>query len=281
MSTKNKKLINRKVNNISRIFVLILAVAFAYLLVFSVFTSLKSTTEFYNNIWSIPSSLEIQNYFDAWVRGNLGELFFNSLFIVTTAVLTILTFSSLSGYALARMNLPYAKTILVLILVCMIPPPEAEFVPAYLLANKLTGNGNYISMIMPYTAWGLPLAVYIYYTFFKSLPFELLESARIAGCSEIQTFRHVAIPLMAPATATIAIMSFVTWWGELLWASVNLSTSSLRTLPLGVVTFTGIFGAEWGQYAAAINIVLIPLVIFFLFSQKAFIRGLMGGAVKG
>jgi raffinose/stachyose/melibiose transport system permease protein len=274
-------LIGRKVTIANRIVLIVLSFLFAYLIFFAVITSLKTLDEFYENIWALPKGFEIQNYIDAWIKGNLGQLFANSLFIVGMTVLIILVLASLTGYALARLNLPFSKTILALILVCMIPPSEAVFVPAYLLAHKLIGNGNYLSMIMPYAAWGLPSAVFIYYTFFKSLPGELIESARIEGCTEMQTFRHIAIPLMVPATGTVSIMAFVGWWGELLWASVNLSASSLRTLPLGVITFTGIFGAQWGQFAAAIIIVLIPLIIFFSFTQKYFIRGLMGGAVKG
>jgi raffinose/stachyose/melibiose transport system permease protein len=281
MSTKNTRLIERKVSNTNRIILIVLSVLFAYLIFFAVITSLKTLDEFYENIWALPKGFEIQNYIDAWIKGNLGQLFFNSLLIVGMTVIIILILASLTGYALARLNLPFSKTILALILVCMVPPPEAVFVPAYLLAHKIIGNGNYLSMIMPYAAWGLPSAVFIYYTFFKSLPGELIESARIEGCTEMQTFRHIAIPLMVPATGTVSIMAFVGWWGELLWASVNLSASSLRTLPLGVITFTGIFGAQWGQFAAAITIVLIPLIIFFIFTQKYFIRGLMGGAVKG
>lgn len=280
MNTDNRMFENKTVI-FSRIVLFVLMLLFLYLIVFTLLTSLKTTSEFYRNIWAIPRNIEINNYIIAWTRGEMGRLFFNSVFIVGTTVIFTLLFSSLSGYAIARLQLPFSKAILGLIVICTIPPSEAIFMPAYLIAHKITGNGNYISCIMPYTAWGLPLAIYIFYTFFKALPAELIESARLDGCGEIQTFWHVAAPLMLPATATISIMTFVGWWGDLLWASVNLSTSGLRTLPLGVITFSGVFGAEWGQLAAAINIVLMPLVILFIFTQKYFVRGLTGGAVKG
>jgi raffinose/stachyose/melibiose transport system permease protein len=268
--------------SVSRLLVIFYVLLLIYPVSFVVLTSLKSTNEFYTNIWGLPRSYEWSNYARAWVEGRIGDAFFNSVFIVTISVIGILTLGTLAGYALARLEIPYANAIAVGLVLMTLIPTESVLVPAYLLTIRLGLVGTRAGLILPYIGWSLPLTIFLLRGFFMSIPSELIEAARIDGASELRIFFRIALPLMLPALATTAIMSFVGLWGELLWALIVLSTqAAIRTLPFSLVEFRGQFATDWGPLSAAICIILLPLVIFFFFTQKYFIQGLTAGAVKG
>ncbi|MDG0791552.1 carbohydrate ABC transporter permease [Cohnella ginsengisoli] len=187
----------------------------------------------------------------------------------------------MAGYALARLRIPFAELIMFIILSTTMLPSESVIMPLYIMMSKMHMIGKHYTLIIPYIGWGLPMTIYIFRSFFRTIPSELIEAARVDGCTEARTFYSVTLPLMLPAVATCAIFNFVSFWGELLWGSVSLSTSSLKTIPMGVIAFKSQFSTDWGPLSAAICLVLIPLIIFFLFVQKYFVQGLTGGAVKG
>jgi raffinose/stachyose/melibiose transport system permease protein len=125
---------------------------------------------------------------------------------------------------------------------------ESIIMPMYILVSKVKLTGTYWSLIGPYIGWGLALSIYIIYrNFLKTLPMEILEAARIDGCSKVKTFTRVVIPIMLPATATNVIFIFLGLWGELLWASIEFSTSSIKTLLIGVTAFVQSVGTDWGR----------------------------------
>ncbi|MEI8200170.1 MAG: carbohydrate ABC transporter permease [Eubacteriales bacterium] len=283
MSTRKNRLDanDRKIRLFSRGFIWLFILMTVYPIVFVMQTSFKKTSEFYTNIWGLPKLWAFENYVSAWSVANIGEYMLNSLIIVAIVLLVTLFCGALAGYALSRFHIRFAELIMLLILLCTMTPSEGVIMPMYLMISKMKIVGTYTSMILPYIGWGLPMTTYIFRNFFNTLPNELLESARIDGCSETKTFVLIATPLMLPAIATNAIFLFVSWWGELLWATVELASSSMKTIPIGLVSFSAQFGTDWGTLSAAVCIVLTPLVIFFLFVQKYFIGGLTGGAVKG
>lgn len=282
MSTKNfLDKSERRTRRLSRIFIWVYVLITVYPIIFVMQTSFKKTSEFYTNIWGLPQKWAFENYINAWGVANIGEYMKNSLIIVSIVLIVTLIFGALAGYALSRFHIRYAEIIMLLILLCTMMPSESVLMPMYIIISKMKIIGTFISMIIPYIGWGLPMTTYIFRNYFDTIPNELLESARIDGCSETQTFFRIAAPLMLPAIATNAIFLFVGWWGELLWATVALASSSMKTIPIGLVSFSAQFGTDWGTLSAAVCIVLTPLVIFFLFVQKYFIGGLTGGAVKG
>jgi raffinose/stachyose/melibiose transport system permease protein len=281
MSSKIKSSSKDDSSTISAFIVTFLLIITIYPVAFVMITSIKTTSEFYMNIWLLPKKLALNNYVLAWVSGHIGEYVLNSAIVVCITVVSILVIGAIAAYSLARLKLPFSNLILFLILACMLIPSEAIIMPLYLNVSKLHLTGTYISLIVPYIGWGLPMTIFIYHTFFKTLPAELLEAAKIDGSGELMIFTKIVVPLMIPATATNAIFNFSGWWGEMIWSSITLQTSNLRTIPLGIMSFNGQFGTDWGPYSAAICIVLIPLVFIFIFTQKYFISGLTGGAVKG
>ncbi len=272
---------DRKPRIVSRILIIMYCMLVSYPIFFVIITSLKSTSEFYRNIWGLPETWEFGNYLIAWDTANIGEYMLNSVIVVSIVMAFTLIFGGLAGYALSRLKIRYAELIMFLIIVCTMLPSESVLMPMYLIISKMQITGKYLSLILPYIAWGLPMTTYIFRNFFNTLPNELLEAARIDGCTEVKSFTKIAVPMMLPAIATNAILLFVSWWGELLWASCVLAASNLKTIPLGLISFSAQFGTNWGPLCAAICIILIPLIIFFCFVQKYFVSGLTGGAVKG
>lgn len=250
-------------------------------MLFVVLTSTKTNSEFYNNIWLLPERFAWENYEYAWNIAKIGEYFGNSIIIVVTTVVLTLIFGAFAGYALAKLKVPQSDLIMLIIFLLTMLPSEAILMPTYILMSKFKITGTFASMILPYTGWGMALTIYIYRNFFKTIPTEIIEAARIDGCSETRTFLKIVLPMMLPATATNAIFIFLGWWGEMLWASVELSTSALKTLPLGITAFVQSSGTNWGPLCAASCIILIPVILFFLFAQKYMVAGLTGGAVKG
>lgn len=264
----------------------IIAVAYVVLIIYPIIfvlnTSFKLSQEFYKNVWGFPMQFTFSNYPEAWARGGIGMAFINSIAIVGSTVLCILVFGAMAGYALARLKVPCANMIMLLLVGLTMFPSESVLMPVYITMSKMRLIGGRLSLIIPYIGWGLPITIYIFRDFFFTVPIEMLESARIDGCTETQAFIRIITPLMLPAIATCAIFNFVNYWGELLWATVALSSqSTLRTISMGVVEFKGQFSTDWGAMSASICIVLIPLVVFFLFTQKYFIRGLTAGSIKG
>lgn len=267
--------------SISRILLIGILIISIYPILFVLLTSVKATSEFYRNIWGFPETWHIKNYQVAWITANIGSYFFNSILVVGITMICTLITGALAGYALSRFNLRYADVLMLMILVCTMFPSESTIMPMYLITSSLGLTATYAALILPYIGWGLPMTIYIFRNFFNTLPAEMLEAARIDGCGEIRSFFIIAVPLMVPVTLTNAIFLFVGWWGELLWASVELASSSMKTLPIGIVSFSAQFGTDWGALSAAVCIVLLPLVLFFIMTQKYFVGGLTGGAVKG
>lgn len=281
MNSKKGKIGDKALMIAIRVILIGFVVITIYPMIFVLLTSLKSSNEFYNNIWFLPKVFAWENFEYAWVTASIGKYFLTSIIVVASTVIVTLVLAALAGYSLAKLDVPKADTIMVVIFLLTMLPSESILMPMYIMTSKLKMLGTHLSLIIPYIGWGMALTIYIYRNFFKTIPSEIIEAARIDGCGEFTTFLRVVMPMMLPATATNAIFLFLGWWGEMLWASVDLSTSSIKTLPLGITAFVQSSGTDWGPLCAASCIILVPVILFFLFTQKYFIAGLTGGAVKG
>lgn len=285
MSTKKKNpgiQYEKKGVMAGRIVVLIYLLLIIYPVIFVLNTSFKPSSEFYHNVWGFPIDFTTANYGEAWVSGRIGSAFLNSFYIVILTVAAIVVFGAMAGYALARLKIPGANVIVLLLVGLTMLPSESVLMPIYITMSRIGMIGTRESLVIPYIGWGLPITIYIFRDFFLTVPVEMMEAARIDGCTEFKTFTKVVAPLMLPAIATCAIFNVVNFWGELLWATVALSSqSATRTISMGVIEFQGQFATDWGPMTAAICIVMIPLMVFFLFTQKYFVRGLTAGGVKG
>jgi raffinose/stachyose/melibiose transport system permease protein len=268
---------------IIRLILIVFAAANVYPVLFTVFTSLKTTEEFYSNLWSFPSQIHWENYIEAFKVGRLGDYLFNSIVIVVISLLAATVLATFAAYALARLQVPFAKTIVGIIFILMILPAESMIIPLYVMMSKLKlFQVVYVPIVVVYIGWLLPGTIVILRNFFLSIPGELLESARIDGCSELGTMFRIVFPLSGAAVATCTVFNFGFAWGELMWAKIaTLTTDKGVPISVGLINFQGQFTTNWPLMTAGMCMVLLPLIVLFIFLQKYFVQGLTSGAVKG
>ncbi len=279
MSIKRKNLANAQI----RILMILFAIINIFPVIFALYTSFKDNKEFYKNMWSFPQTLRYQNYIEAFNIGKLGEYSVNSVIIAALTLTAALIFSVLAAYALSRLNIPGAEMILVMLILIQVLPTESLIIPEYMIVSKLgLMKIPYMAMVLPYISWNLPGDIIILSNFFKTVPTELIESARLDGATEFKTLTNVIVPLMKAPVCTCLIFNFCGVWGELMWAQITtLTTDKGIPLTIGLLNFKGIYGTNWGVMTAAICIIIIPMYILFIFTQKYFVEGLTAGSVKG
>lgn len=266
-----------------RLFLVSFTIVNIYPLLFTFFTSFKTSEEFFADIWALPQQWSFDNYKQAFEVGRLGEYFYNSVVIALVSLVLVTVMGTFAAYALARLHVPFSGAIVGLLLVIQILPTESMVLPLYMLMSKLKLLGvTYVPITSAYLGWLLPGTIVILRNFFLSVPSELLESARIDGSSEIHTMFRIVFPLSGGAIATCTVLNFCFVWGELLWAQIStLTTEKGIPITVGLLNFQGQYATNWGLMTAAICMILIPLVLLFVFLQKYFVQGLTSGAIKG
>jgi ABC-type glycerol-3-phosphate transport system permease component len=244
-------------------------------------TSFKTTLEFYADPFGLPKSLSLVNYADVWFQGQMNMFFKNSVIISSCTVALTVVCSTLAGYALAKMRIPGATVIFYGLLAALMVPTEIILLPLFVEFRDLQLLNTYPSLIIPYASLGMAFSTYLLRGFFKTLPAELAEAARIDGAGELATFLRVMLPLALPGVATVAIFAFMGSWSEFFLATLFVSNPDLRPVTAGLFGFSGTYQTNWGALSAGYAIVIAPIVIMFLLLQRFFIRGLTMGALKG
>jgi multiple sugar transport system permease protein len=231
-----------------------------------------------------PSHLTMENFANAFdtSKNHLARALGNSLFIGATVTVIALIVGISAAYCLARLAFPGKGIVLGAILGASMFPGVALLTPLFSLFTEIGWNGTYQALIIPYISGALPLTVYTLNSFFKEMPWELEEAARIDGCTAFQAFRIAILPLAAPAVFTTAILAFIASWNEYLLASV-LSNDATQTVTVAIGQFTGSQPHQIPYTAtmAAGTVVTIPLVILVLIFQRRIVAGLTAGGVKG
>ena len=227
----------------------------------------------------IPDPIVWGNFVKAWDILPFGLYIFNTFFIAITTVLLNLLLCSLTAYALARMRFAGRQAILYIVLATTMIPFQVLLIPLFIVTLKLGLGDSYAGVILPVAvnAFG----IFLLRQAFTTIPKDLEDAARIDGCSDWQIYARIMLPLIKPALATLAAFTFVAQWNDFLWPLVILKSREYYTLQLGLASLQGVFGVNWRYISAAAVISLVPTIIFFLFTQRFFTRGLTSGAVKG
>jgi multiple sugar transport system permease protein len=204
----------------------------------------------------------------------------NSTVVATITTAFSLIIASFTSYAIARLHFKGKSILLGVILAISMFPQIATIAPIYLFLQKFELTNSYFGLIMPYTTFALPLAIWNLTTYYRQIPLELEESAKVDGASAFQRFYRIIVPLVLPGTFTTAILVFIAAWNEFLCALTINTEEIYKTIPVGIALFQGQFIIPWGDIAAATVIVTIPLVILVLIFQRWIVAGLTSGAVK-
>lgn len=245
------------------------------------FTAFKSAEQQLVNPWGLPIPPTLDNIREAWTVGRFGIYFKNSVIISVADVIGMVIISSLAGYAFGRMQFPGQKLLLYGLLIGLTIPVAAIIIPLYLTMRDFRLLNTYGSVIIADIALAAPIFVFIMRAFFKDLPAELDDAARIDGANEFQIFWQIMLPLARPGLLTVALLEFLWSWNDLLLPLVFLVSDELRTLPVGMLFFQGRFTIDYGLMSAGVLIISLPVTVLFLIFQRDFVKGLASGALKG
>lgn len=236
-----------------------------YPMVWMLFYSLKDNNEiFVTNPFGFPKVLRWENYVNAWTKYDVPSYFFNSVIVAAGTVVVTIFVALLFTYATARMRWKGKNAVHSFVAMGMFIPIQAILIPVVKVVQQVGILGTRWSLIFPYAAINLAFACMVYYGFLKGLPIELEEAACMDGANIFQTFFKVIVPLVRPATVTIAIYVFLNAWNEFTLANVLVgSEAGLKTLPLGVLFFQGQFTTDWGGMGATMVIASLPAVLVY------------------
>ena len=228
----------------------------------------------------IPNPLHIQNYPEIAKAIPVVTYFFNSTIIAVITTIGQLIIASMAGYAFARINFKHREPLFLVFLATTMVPPQVNIVPLFFIMRELHWIDTYPALIVPGLFGGF--GIFLMRQWFKTLPVGLEEAAKIDGCNPFQTYLRIALPVAAPALATLGIFTFILTWNSFMWPLIVTNSDSMRTLPVGLAIFKGSFRetTEWGQLMACAVISVIPVIGVFLLGQKYFIRGIMLGGMK-
>jgi raffinose/stachyose/melibiose transport system permease protein len=245
------------------------------------FAALKSSEQLLVNPWGPPLPPTLDKVVEAWTVGHFSIYFRNSVIISVVDVIGMVVIASLAGYAFARLRFPGQRVLLYTLLIGLTIPVAAIIIPLYLTMRDFHLLDSYGSVIVADIALAAPIFVFIMRAFFKDLPRELDDAARIDGANEFQIFWQVMLPLARPGIVTVALLEFLWSWNDLLLPLVFLVTDDLRTLPVGMLFFQGRFSIDLGLMSAGVLILSLPVTLLFLVFQRDFVKGLASGALKG
>lgn len=243
--------------------------------------SFRSGDDVFTSIF-VPHSFSPGNYVDAWDKYGLGVLFLNSTLVTAGTVLLSLALSVTAAYGFSRHRTRLREGVFLLILTGLMIPPAAIIIPFFVLMNDLHLYDKLFSVVLAETAFVLPLGILILRGYVDNIPGELSDAARVDGAGEWTAFRHVIVPLLRPAIATVGLLITLSTWNGFLLPLVLISDPSQSTVTVGIAQFAGQFGVlEWQLVAAAAVMAMLPVLVVLVALRRYYVQGLSAGALKG
>ena len=246
-----------------------------------VLTSLRSMGDLISNgVFAWPEEIVLANFERAWNIGNFSTYFRNSLILISVKVPLGIVIASLAAFPLAKMQFRFRSLIFIIFLIGLAIPVHVALTPLLVMMKQLGIQGTLAALIPPYVVFGLPFQIFVMRGFFRTVPSELLEAARLDGATEWGNFWRILMPLSAPALATLFIIDALSTWNELLMALVLISSNESRTVPVGLLLFQGQFSSQYTQLMAGVLISITPIIVLYIFLQRYMVSGLTAGAIK-
>ncbi len=268
-------------NTAIHLLLITVAVTCIFPLLWMIGSALKTQQTVFSDMSIIPRHPIWSNFYHAWTKGGFGMYFFNSVIYTVTVVFGIVIVSSLAAFGFSRLQFPGKNIIFYMFLAAMMIPIPGSFVPLYVLMTKLHLVNTRIGYILCMMNVGLSFSIYLLKTFFDKMPPALEDAARIDGCSKLDIWWNVALPLAKPAIAVIIIFNSLNVWNEYILATLIFSSKSLMPLQRGLMTFQGAHITEYPLLMAGITITVFPIILVYLLMQKHIIKGITAGAMVG
>lgn len=259
----------------------VLAILWMLPVIFSIFTAVKSPQELATRgVFSIPTSIDWNNFVQAWTVGDMSIYMKNSLIITCIKVPLGILIESLAAFGLTRLNFKFSKGFFVFFLVGFMIPMQATLIPLNIMLIQTHLINTYFALIVIYIAFGLPFGILVLRGFFRQIPYELNEAAAIDGCSTFGLYWRVIMPVSLPAIATLVIFDFLATWNEFLLVQTFITSNSMKTLPSGLLNYTTQFSTNYTLVNAGVLISIVPVLMVYLIFQRYFVSGL-AGSIKG
>lgn len=261
--------------------ILIPILIFTYYPLFFVFAnSLKDNAQFAQSIFNIALPVHFDNYTNAWPA--INGFIVNSIVVAAISVAATLVCGSLAAYVLARFHFRGRELVYLLYVGLLLVPQVLTLIPLFLEMKNLNLIGNWLALILPYTAGGQVLAVFILRAFFEGISEELFEAGRIDGASEWQLYLRLTLPLSFPVLGALAIINALSIWGDYLWPTLVLSDPGNYTMSAGAAYFTSQFGlaVQTGQVFAVYMMSTLPVIVLVVLTMRTYVKGLTSGALK-
>jgi raffinose/stachyose/melibiose transport system permease protein len=244
-------------------------------------SSLRESNEFARTPFALARNPFWENYKRVWSEGEFGSYFINSFVITFGSLILVLSLSLGAGFVLGRYSFKANNIIFGFVLTGMLIPAKLAILPLFIQLKWMNLLDSRLGLILVYTSAALPAAIFIMSGFFKSLPVDLDNAARVDGASEMQLLRKVLVPLVRPGMAIVAIYSAIPIWNDFFLPLVFLQSPEKKTLMQGLTVFFGQYASQWGVLFAGLCLAALPLVVLYLILSEQFIKGLTAGAVKG
>jgi raffinose/stachyose/melibiose transport system permease protein len=267
---------------VATIILAVIAIFWIAPLALLVITAIRPLSDFVANgplTW--PETFTWQNFSEAWDVGNFGTTYRNSMILLLLKTPIGVLLSAMLAFALAKLNMRFRSTTMFTVFLGLTIPIYITIVPVFVMLRSVGQTDSLIGLVGPYLAFGIPFEVLVLQSFFRQLPEEILESARMDGAGEWRIFFTIVLPLSTPALVTVFILDAVSTWNEFLFALILLNSDENKTIPVGLLNFQGQFANNNTGLAAGILIAVLPILIAYIFLQRWIVGGLTAGATKG
>jgi raffinose/stachyose/melibiose transport system permease protein len=268
------------IRSLQYLFAYLFMVVAVYPIFLMIVSSFKTNAEILSEPLALPESLRLDTYRKLWEAVPIADFLLNSLVVSVAAVLIILLVSSMAAFYIARFSFKWNGLLYFFFLIGLMIPIKLGIVPLFLLMKKLGLLNSLWSLILIYSASGIPISVFILTGFFRTLPVELEEAARMDGCNNFQVFWHVLLPLIRPALGTVMIINFIQAWNDFFFPLIFIQEETLKTIPVGMLSLFGEYEADWSLLFAGLTLSALPMIVVFLLASRQFMEGLTAGAVK-
>ena len=244
--------------------------------------SLKDNMQIFGaNTLGLPSPYRWENFTNVLQNGHVGTFLLNSMLVTTATILISTVVSTMAAYAIARMKWKWSNGTLLFFLMGMMIPLHATLVPLFIFLKRTQLYDTPFALILPYTAFAIPMAIYIFAGFFKTLPRELEEAACLDGMNIYGIFLRIMVPLIRPAIATVAIFTYLSCWNELMFAISFISKPQWKTLTVGIMGMVGMYATNWGALGAGLVVATVPTLLIYLLMSGEIQKSFTTGALKG
>ncbi|MFA6856204.1 MAG: carbohydrate ABC transporter permease [Treponema sp.] len=268
----------------SVIFVLMLFIVVLYLLPLGmmILNSVKNYDEIMKNVLALPGHFSLKNFAVVFQDMNYPLTFFNTFVVTLIGTAGIVIFGSMAGYKMARVKTRYSRLTFLYCIMPMMVPFQSFMITLVVIAKAFHLTNNVPGLGIIYWGLGIPMALFLYQGFAKTIPYELEESALMEGCSQPRLFMQIIFPLLKSVTASVIVVNAMWIWNDFLLPLLVIGGSrEKKTLQLAAYTFMGQYKSEWQNIMAAAILIIIPALVIYLIFQKNIIKGLVAGAVKG